>query len=115
MDCSLPGSSVHRIFRQEYWSGLPFSTPRDFPSPEIKPKSFVFPALAGRVFTTTSLVKPHKPRYLSSIWYFIDVNGENEIFNMREDDLHHLKNVITKIIIICNDWLKKKKPMRYLL
>ena len=22
---SLPGSSVHRIFRQDYWSGLPFS------------------------------------------------------------------------------------------
>ena len=23
MDCSLPGSSVHGIFRQEYWSGVP--------------------------------------------------------------------------------------------
>ena len=23
MDCSLPGSSVRGIFRQEYWSGLP--------------------------------------------------------------------------------------------
>ena len=23
MDCSLPGSSVHGISRQEYWSGLP--------------------------------------------------------------------------------------------
>ena len=22
MDCSLPGSSIHGIFRQEYWSGL---------------------------------------------------------------------------------------------
>ena len=24
MDCSLPGFSVHGIFQQEYWSGLPF-------------------------------------------------------------------------------------------
>ena len=24
MNCSLPGSSVHGIFQQEYWSGLPF-------------------------------------------------------------------------------------------
>ena len=29
MDCSLTGSSVHGIFQQEYWSGLPL------PSPEI--------------------------------------------------------------------------------
>ena len=26
VDCSPPGSSVHGIFRQEYWSGLPFLT-----------------------------------------------------------------------------------------
>ena len=25
MDCSLPGSSVHGFYRQEYWSGLPDS------------------------------------------------------------------------------------------
>ena len=28
MDCSPPGSSVHGIFQEEYWSGLPFPTPR---------------------------------------------------------------------------------------
>ena len=27
MDCSLPGSSVHGILQQEYWSGLPFLSP----------------------------------------------------------------------------------------
>ena len=27
MDCSPPGSSVHGIFRQEHWSGLPFPSP----------------------------------------------------------------------------------------
>ena len=30
--------------RQEYWSGLPFPSPGDFPDPEIKPESL---ALAG--------------------------------------------------------------------
>ena len=27
MDCSLPGSSIHGISRQEYWSGLPLPSP----------------------------------------------------------------------------------------
>ena len=34
MDCSPPGSSVHRILQArilEYWSGLPFLPPRDLP------------------------------------------------------------------------------------
>ena len=34
---SLPGSSVYGIFRQEYWSGLPFPIPGDHPDPGIKP------------------------------------------------------------------------------
>ena len=39
MDCSLPGSSVHGFPRQEYWSGLPFSSPEDLPDPGIEPTS----------------------------------------------------------------------------
>ena len=39
MDCSLPGSPVHGIFRQQYWSGLPFPSPGDLPNPGIKPRS----------------------------------------------------------------------------
>ena len=27
MDCSPPGSSVHRFSRQEYWSGVPLASP----------------------------------------------------------------------------------------
>ena len=38
--------------RQEYQSGLPFLTPEDLLNPEIEPASLVFPALAGRFFTT---------------------------------------------------------------
>ena len=41
--------------RQEYWSGLPFTSPGDLPHTGIKPKS---PALAGGFLTT---VPPGKP------------------------------------------------------
>ena len=41
--------------RQEYWKGLPFSSPGDLPSPGTEPKS---PALAVEFFTTE---RPGKP------------------------------------------------------
>ena len=40
--------------RQEYWIGLPCSSPRDLPNPGIKPWSLMSPALASRFFTTTT-------------------------------------------------------------
>ena len=39
LDCSLLGSSVHGIARQEYWSGWPFPSPGDLPDLGIKPRS----------------------------------------------------------------------------
>ena len=39
MDCSPPGSSLHGISRQEYWSGWPCPTPGDLPDPGIEPVS----------------------------------------------------------------------------
>ena len=48
------------LFRQEYWSGLPFPAPRDPPGPEIKPVSPVSLALAGGFFTTEP---PGKPKF----------------------------------------------------
>ena len=36
--------------RQEYWSGLPFPSPGDLPSPGIEP---TFPELVGGFFLTT--------------------------------------------------------------
>ena len=39
--------------RQEYWSGLPFVSPKDLPDSGIK-----FTALAGRFFTTEPREKP---------------------------------------------------------
>ena len=48
VDCSPPGSSVG-FSRQEYWSGLPFSSPGDLPDPGIEPRS---PALRTDVLTS---------------------------------------------------------------
>ena len=41
----LPGSSGHGIFRQEYWSRLPFPPPGDLPNLGTEPKSPTSPAL----------------------------------------------------------------------
>ena len=43
--------------RQEYWSGLPFPSPRDLPDSGIKPKS---PALQADSLLSEPLGKTHK-------------------------------------------------------
>ena len=55
MDYSPPDSSAHGISREEYWSGVPFPTPRDLPGPGIEPESLGSPTLAGRFFTTRTM------------------------------------------------------------
>ena len=55
MDWNPPSSSVPGIPRQEYWSGLPFLSPRDLPDPRIELKS---PTLAGGLFTAKPPGKP---------------------------------------------------------
>ena len=57
MDCSLPGSFAMGFSRQEYWSGLPFPSPRDLSHPGIKSVSF---ALASRFFISEAPGKPTK-------------------------------------------------------
>ena len=52
-------TEIHQVplsmafLRQEYRNGLPFLSPGDLPDPEIKPASFMSPALAGGFFTTS--------------------------------------------------------------
>ena len=40
--------------RQDYWSGLPCSSPGDLLNPGIKLASFMSPALAGGFFVTSA-------------------------------------------------------------
>ena len=44
--------------RQEYWSGLPFPSPRELPDPRIKPTSPAYPELSGSFFIIESPGKP---------------------------------------------------------
>ena len=44
VDCNPPGSSVHEISRQEYWSGLAFPSSGDLSDPGIEPESFALKA-----------------------------------------------------------------------
>ena len=60
IDCSPPGSSVHGLSRQEYWSGLSFSTAGDLSNPGIELAFLKSLALAvGFFFFTTA--PPGKP------------------------------------------------------
>ena len=43
------------LYRQEYWSGLPFPSPGDHLDPGIKPTSLMSPELAGRFLTTNTI------------------------------------------------------------
>ena len=70
-----PGSSVHGILQQEYWSGLPFPSPGDLPHPGIKPES---PALTGKFFTTESAGKPQALGRDGEIGIWPSLEGYNE-------------------------------------
>ena len=56
MNSSTPSSSVHGIFQQEVWSGLPFPPPGDLPDPGMETES---PTLAGGFFITEPPWEPH--------------------------------------------------------
>ena len=64
MDCSRPGSSVHKIFQARVLEWVAFPTSRDLPSPGTEPTSLESPELAGRFFTTAP---PGKPMCFSSL------------------------------------------------
>ena len=63
MDCSLSGSSVHRILQARIlgWVAVPSS--RESSDPGIEPASLTSPALAGRFFTTSSTWAAHYITY----------------------------------------------------
>ena len=64
VDSVIPWTAAHQapvsmgFSRQEHWCGLPFPSPGNLPSPEIRPTSPVSPALAGGFFTTEPRGKP---------------------------------------------------------
>ena len=78
----LPGFSVHGIFQQEYWSGLPFPPPGGLHNPGIKPTSPTSPTLAGIFFTTEPPGKPREMIRNHNILFSLIVNAQGTILRM---------------------------------
>ena len=68
--CSPQAPLFMEFSRQEYWSGLSFSTPVDLPDPGIKPMSAASPVLAGKLLTTAPPGKPWIKCYKCVNWVF---------------------------------------------
>ena len=62
-----------KFSRQEYWSRLPFPSPRDLPNPGIEPKS---PELAGRFFPAELPEMPYIQAYRGTYSGFQLVSGQ---------------------------------------
>ena len=56
------------FFRQEYWSGLPFPSPRDLPDPGIEPRS---PALQADSLPSKPAGKPKTFEGIANFWFLI--------------------------------------------
>ena len=65
--------------RQEYWSGLPFPSLEDLPNPRIKPESLMFPALAGRFFTTSATWETPKIQILCYKNELIELSNSRKV------------------------------------
>ena len=75
------------FLRQEYWSGLPFSSPGDLPNPGIEPS---FPALQADALT------PELPRNVAQArvleWHAIAFSSETNICELYVNFLKRFKN-----------------------
>ena len=62
---ALQGSLSLGFSGQEYWSGLPVSSPGDLPDPEIKPGS---PALQADYLPSEPPGKPNSSKKKKALW-----------------------------------------------
>ena len=68
------------VSKQQYWRALPFPPPGDFPNPGSESASPVFPALAGRFFTTGP---PGKPLNWGELWLF-SLKSHQLLWNLKK-------------------------------
>ena len=72
---------------QEHWSGLPFPSPGDLPDPGIEPMTLLFPALAGRFFTTNATWEaPGSPKECEKM----KINEEQEMKGAWNKKIHKM-------------------------
>ena len=70
MDCMCQAPLCMGFFRQEYWTGLPFPSPGDLPTPGIKSMSPVSPAWQGNSLPLRQLGSTY---YTASIYKYIKI------------------------------------------
>ena len=76
--CKAPLSM--KLFRQEYWRGLPYPSPGDLPNPGIKPTSLTSTALAGRFFPTSAIWEVPNANFLAK-WPFSQNSTSRILFD----------------------------------
>ena len=82
MDCGPPGSSVHELLQQEYWSGSSFPSPGGRPNLGIESRS---PALQTDSLLFEPLGKPQFSLYLAHgiiILFFTPLNLKLSFFSL---------------------------------
>ena len=78
--CSPPGSSVHGIFRQEHWRGLPFPSPGDLPGSRARTSISCVSCITDEFFTTEPSRKPQSSKLGSLI-----SQPQEEVFGSRRN------------------------------
>ena len=66
MDCSPPAPLSTGFSRQEYWSGLPFPSPRILPNSGIEPTALKSSALADEFFTISASWEAQAPQTIET-------------------------------------------------
>ena len=95
LDCNPPGSSVHGIFQQEYWSGLPFPSPGDLPDPGI------------------NLGLPHFRQTLYCLSHHLDSTFKRRDISL-PTKVHLVKAMVFPVVIyVCESWTIKKAEFFY--
>ena len=117
--------------RQEYWSGLPFPPPGNFPNPRIKPTSQVSPTLAGGFFTTSTTWEALQPRELRLIcsmpylgkgkasvhvltaWLFVSDAMPARLHLLVATTLAKSIKTTIKVVICLHSWLHSVKSSQH--
>ena len=93
MDCDPPGSSSMGFSRQGYWSGLPFPSPGDLPTPGIEPWS---PILQADSLLLIPQVSPGKALNIILFIYMIRVTRLDLRVHWEDN-----KQCMTQPLILC--------------
>ena len=105
-DCNPPGSSVHGISQQEYWSGFPFPPPGDILDPGIKPAFLVSPTVAEGLFTSAP---PGNSNSFSISWYFTNTlimkwSVHHFYHEVMSTSIHYCFNLFSRSVLSDSLW-----------